>query len=186
MLRVFLRDLAWAAYLLAVAATFGLLQHWPLVVRAWRGELPDYLAQVRQERRQVRFQGVKTVNLTQAHALWQEGQALFVDARPAEDFAELHIEGAVNLPPERWKDVPEFALPGVPPERPLVVYCSQEACDDALKLAEKLQAGGYAQVMAYLGGFRAWDEAGLPVGTGPGPDLSHEPSSPGPGVLPKP
>lgn len=167
MQRVFFSDLAWAAYLLVVAAAFGLLQHWHLVSLSWRGELPDYLAKVRQDRRQVRFQGVRTINLSQAQALWQEGKALFVDARPAEDFAELHIEGAVSLPPDHWESLKDNGLPGVPPDRPLVVYCSQEACDDALKLAEKLQTRGYAQVMAYLGGFRAWDEAGLPVGTGP-------------------
>lgn len=164
--RAVLRDVGWAAYFLAVAVFFGLLHHWPLASLGWRGELADHLAKIRQERRQGRFQGIKTINLTQAQALWQEGQALFVDARKPQDFAELHIQGAINLPPEAWPAVASEGLPGVPLDRPLVVYCSQEACDDALKLAEKLQAKGYGQVMAYLGGFRAWDEAGLPVWTG--------------------
>ena len=39
--------------------------------------------------------------------------------------------------------------------RELVVYCSQESCDDALKLTKKLRAAGFARVMAFTGGFRA-------------------------------
>jgi rhodanese-related sulfurtransferase len=47
-----------------------------------------------------------------------------------------------------------------------VVYCGQVSCDLALKVAEKLQALGFTRVMAYVGGFRAWDEAGYPADTG--------------------
>jgi rhodanese-related sulfurtransferase len=32
-------------------------------------------------------------------------------------------------------------------------------------VAEKLQAMGFTRVEAFLGGFRAWDEAGYPVDT---------------------
>ena len=34
------------------------------------------------------------------------------------------------------------------------------------QVAEKLQALGFTRVMAYIGGFRAWDEAGYPADTG--------------------
>jgi rhodanese-related sulfurtransferase len=167
MSRVWWSDLAWAAYLLVVAAFFGLLQHGRLAGLGWRGELAGHLAKVRQDQRQIRFQGIRTINLSQAKALWQDKRALFVDARSSEEFAELHIEGAISLPPDRWAAIDAQGLPGVPLDRPLVIYCSQEACNAALQVAEKLQAKGYEQVMAYLGGFHAWDEAGLPVGTGP-------------------
>jgi 3-mercaptopyruvate sulfurtransferase SseA len=49
--------------------------------------------------------------------------------------------------------------------RQILVYCSQESCDDALKLGKILQALGFTQVLAFAGGFRAWDEAGYPVDT---------------------
>lgn len=162
---VFWGDLGWAVYLLALAMAFGLFYHHHLVGLAWRGELPAYLAKQRQEQRKVRFQGVKTLNLAQAHNLWQKKEALFIDARKAEDYNELHIEGSLNLPPDSWKGQ-EFTGPkDVPQDRSIVVYCSQEACNDALKLAEKLQSLGFAQVAVYLGGFQHWDEAGYPVGT---------------------
>lgn len=157
-------DLIWAGYLLALAAFFGLLQHWPMVALGRQGKLPAQIAKLRETRRQVQFQGVKTVNLNQARVLWEQG-ALFVDARKPEEFAELHIEGAFNLPPHLFAEEGVQLLVGLPKDRQIVVYCGQEACDNALKGAEKLQSQGFTRVMAYLGGFRAWDEAGYPVGT---------------------
>jgi rhodanese-related sulfurtransferase len=61
------------------------------------------------------------------------------------------------------KDNP--AVSNIAKERRIVVYCGEVNCDLALKVAEKLQAAGFTQVTAYLGGFRAWDEAGYPVDT---------------------
>jgi len=158
------RDAAWALYILLLAAFFGLLQHWPLVRLARQGELPAYLARMRQARRQVQFQGVKTVSLVQARALWESG-ALFIDARKPEEYAELHIQGAFNLPPALFEKENVQLLVGLPKNRPIVVYCGEEACDSALKAAEKLQAQGFTNVSAFLGGFRGWDEAGYPVDT---------------------
>jgi rhodanese-related sulfurtransferase len=162
---VWVSDVSWAFYLLFIAVLFGVVQQWPLVRVAWQGELTAHLAKVRELRRQVRFQGVRTVNLVQAHALWEGGQALWVDARKPEEYAELHIQGALNLLPGTWQQVQDTPLATTPKDRPIVVYCSQAACDDALKTAEKLQAAGFTEVMAFLGGFRAWDEAGYPVDT---------------------
>jgi rhodanese-related sulfurtransferase len=161
---VWVSDITWALYILFLAVLFGLLQHRPLVRLARQGELPSYLAKLREARRQVEFQGVKTVNLAQARALW-EGGALFIDARIPEEYAELHIQGAFNLPPHLFDKEGVRLLVGLPKDRRIVVYCGQEACDNALKGAEKLQAQGFTRVMAYMGGFRAWDEAGYPVDT---------------------
>jgi rhodanese-related sulfurtransferase len=157
-------DLGWAGFILAVAAFFGILQHWTLVQVSLRGELPRHLEESRAQRRAVQFQGVKTVSLDQAHTLWQGG-ALFLDAREAQEFREIHVPGALNLPPEVLEKEGERALTGVPKDRAIVVYCGQAACDAALKVAEGLQQRGYTQVQAFLGGFQAWDEAGFPAET---------------------
>jgi rhodanese-related sulfurtransferase len=55
---------------------------------------------------------------------------------------------------------------GLNKDREIVVYCGQVSCDLALKVAEKLQALGFTRVTAFIGGFRAWDEAGYPADTG--------------------
>lgn len=162
---VWVSDIAWALYLLLLAVIFGLWQHWSLVRLARQGDLPAYLARMREARRQVQFQGVKTVNLAQARILWENG-ALFIDARPPEEYSELHVQGAYNLPPQLMEKKDSQLLVGLPKDRQIVVYCGEEACDNALKAAERLQAQGFTRVMAFLGGFRAWDEAGYPVDTG--------------------
>ncbi len=159
------RDFFWVVFLVVLATLFGLLHHWPLVRLAHRGGLPHYLEQMREQRRSRQFQGVKTVSLAQAHAYWQQGNTLFIDARKLEEYQELHIPGALSFPPVNLADLVSSKLADTPKDRQIVVYCSQASCDNALKVAEQLQALGYTRVMAFLGGFRAWDEAGYPVDT---------------------
>jgi len=160
------RELALSAGFLGLAVTLGVSFHWSLVQASWKGNLAALLDQKRQERREVQFQGVKTLDLSQAYQIWQEKKALFVDARKAEEFQELHVRGAVNAPPERWAELSSSELMKMDKKRELVVYCSQESCDDALKLSKKLKMAGFSRVMAFTGGFRAWDEAGYPADTG--------------------
>ena len=159
------QDLTWAFFLLVLAVGFGLVKQWGLVSLAFQGDLADHLAKMREQRREQQFQGVKTLNLAQAYELFQEGRTLFIDARKDEEYAELHIAAAVNLPLEKLKDKDNPALANIAKERRIVVYCGEANCDLALKVAEKLQAAGFTRVEAYLGGFRAWDEAGYPVDT---------------------
>jgi rhodanese-related sulfurtransferase len=162
---LFREDLAWAAFLLVLAAGFGLVKHWSLVNLSFQGKLVAHLEEMRAQRRQVEFQGVRTLNLLQAHELFQKGQSLFIDARTPEEYQELHIAGAVNLTPEKLTKPDNPLLAGVAKERQIVVYCATANCDIALKVAEKLQSLGFTQVAAFLGGFKAWDEAGYPVDT---------------------
>ena len=166
MSRVWRQDLAWAGLILGAALVLGLMQQWELVHRSWRGELVTHLEQVRDQRRAEQFQGVKTVNLAQAYALFQQGQALFIDARPGDEFAELHIPKSLNITPEMVAAGVAGKVAGLARDREIVVYCGQVSCDLALKVAEKLQALGFTRVMAFIGGFRAWDEAGYPADTG--------------------
>jgi rhodanese-related sulfurtransferase len=163
--RLLRQDLVWAGGILLLAAALGVGLQWQLVRLSWTGALPGLLEQQREQRRQVEFQGVKTLNLAQAYEIFQKGQALFVDARNPEEFAELHIAGAVNLSRERLDQEGARALAGIPVDREMVVYCGMVSCDAALKTAEKLQTMGYSRVLVFMGGFRAWDDAGYPADT---------------------
>lgn len=163
--RILRQDLAWAALILLLAATFGVMQQWRLVHLSWTGELPGYLDAERTRRLQREIHGIPALNLLQAYELFQQGEALFIDARSAEEFAEMHIPRALNLSRERLDQVGVGDLGGVEADRTLVVYCGMVSCDAALKVAEKLQSLGFARVQVFLGGFQAWDEAGYPAAT---------------------
>ncbi len=163
--RVWRQDLIWAAFILSLAVLIGLVQQWPLVRQSWEGQLPTVLSQARQQRRQQEFQGVKTVSLAQAHALFQGGKALFIDARPPGEYAEIHVPQALNITPEMLKQRGAASLAGIAKNREIVVYCSQASCNLSLEVAEKLQALGFSRVLAFMGGWRAWNEAGYPADT---------------------
>jgi rhodanese-related sulfurtransferase len=163
--RVWRQDLAWAGVILGAAVLLGLMQHWELVHKSWQGELAPLLSQLRDQRRAEQFQGVKTVNLAQAYALFQQG-SLFIDARPADEFNELHVPKSLNITPEMMEAGLAEKVAGLARDREIVVYCGQVSCDLALEVAEKLQSLGFTRVTAFIGGFRVWDEAGYPAETG--------------------
>ena len=163
--RLWRQDLAWTGFILLLAAAVGLAQHWPLVKVSWQGGLAAYLDKMRDQRRAERFQGVPTLNLAQTYTRHQQGKALFIDARPGEEYQELHIAGAVNVPAEALGGDGGALPAGIPKDREMVVYCGEVHCDLALKTAERLQALGYSKVLVFLGGFKAWDEAGYPAET---------------------
>jgi rhodanese-related sulfurtransferase len=159
-------DFLWAAFLLALSIVFGLGYHWPLVRVAWQGGLPAHLEKLEAERRAREFKGIPTVNLEKAHELWQQGETLFLDVRSAEEYADLHVTRALNLPEENLEHpqaLKDSGLLGLPRDRRILVYCSTVRCDASLKAAKHLRSLGFTRVMAFLGGFQAWDEAGYDV-----------------------
>jgi rhodanese-related sulfurtransferase len=162
---VLLRDFAWALLLLAPAVLFGLWIFWPLIGVAHQGELPSYLFNLRQEQRQLHYPNVELINLDQAYALFNQGQALFVDVRKPYQYEEFHIPRALSLPLENWQEYKDTLLAAIPKDRLIVTYCVREACYAHLELAKKLQAQGFSRVVAFLGGFREWDKAGYPKET---------------------
>jgi rhodanese-related sulfurtransferase len=164
--QVWVQDVVWAAIIIGLAGVMGLLQQGQIVRQSWQGQLQARLEQARSARRHEQFQGVQTLNLAQAYALFQQGRALFIDARPPDEYAELHIAKALNITPDMLEGAGVEKVAAIAKDRLIVVYCGQASCNLALTVAEKLQALGFSQVQAYVGGFRAWDEAGYPADTG--------------------
>ena len=64
---------------------------------------------------------VKTVGADEVHALAKGGQVLLVDARSPQEFAQVHILGAVNIPAERTRA--EAARLPRDKRTPVVFYC---------------------------------------------------------------
>lgn len=80
-----------------------------------------------------------------------------VDVRAAEDYAEGHIPGAVNLPKDKW-----HTLAGLKKDKSTVVYCYSQVCHLAAAAALEFTSKGFP-VMELEGGFRAWKEHDMPV-----------------------
>lgn len=94
-------------------------------------------------------------------------KAVFVDGRPANEFAEGHITGAINIPyeiirektpeekKEMTKDINQNAV--------IVTYCSGSHCDISIDVAYELFDLGYKNLNIYLGGLEEWVEKGYPT-----------------------
>ena len=98
-----------------------------------------------------------TTGPVELERMMKEGTVNVVDVRAAEDFANGHIPGAVNLPKERWA-----SLQGLSKDRTNVVYCYSIVCHLAAAAAVEFAARGFS-VMELDGGWRWWKEDGFRV-----------------------
>lgn len=80
--------------------------------------------------------------------------AVIVDARPHEEYKIGRIKGAISLP---WRDI-DAGKPGTPPpkDKPIIVYCANEFCQDSLRLAQWLDGQGYKDIAVYVEGWDEW------------------------------
>lgn len=88
---------------------------------------------------------------------------VFIDARNARQFADLHIAGARNM---QFSEVPlknaeiDPALAAAPL---VVVYGDDPGSNAARALTKRMIKAGYENVVMYMGGLSEWVRAGGPV-----------------------
>ena len=105
------------------------------------------------------------ISIQDAARLFAAGQAVFVDARDAELYAEGHVQGAVSLPLHAFgQDFPALRdrLQGMT----VITYCDGERCTLSAEVAEQLRAHGVDNVHELRNGWTLWQEQGLPTATG--------------------
>jgi len=95
------------------------------------------------------------VTLTQAR-VWGEN-AIWVDARPDEEFQRDHVPGAILLNEDRWNELlPQF-LQKWSPEKRVVVYCSSQSCSASREVARRLRHEAQLKnVFVLQGGWEEW------------------------------
>ncbi len=125
-------------FLIGVAFISGAMLIWPLVRRGAAGASIDTL---------------------RATFLINREDALVLDVRETNDFANGHILNARNVPlaqlDERAADVAKNKA------KPIIVYCANgQRAGGAIAILKK---HGFANVVNLGGGFAAWKSAGLPV-----------------------
>ena len=89
------------------------------------------------------------------------GTVTLIDVRPAEEYEQGHIAGAVSVPLD---ELPRWARTA-PKRRQVVAYCRGPYCVYALQAVEALRKRGFDAVRAE-DGVSEWRAAGLPVAAG--------------------
>lgn len=95
--------------------------------------------------------------------------ALFVDARSAEEYAEAHIPGAVNLSFDEVFRKPDLVKSIDSGGRPIVTYCGGGDCELSKSLAFAFIEAGHRKVLVFMAGLPGWKAAGNEVTTGARP-----------------
>ena len=93
---------------------------------------------------------------------WKDSTVLFVDAREPAFFEEGHIPRSINLPRDsilRAKSLGELSDKALP----VIVYCSDDDCDDGKIVAKGLLVLGHSKVSVYAGGWDEWAASGSPT-----------------------
>jgi len=107
------------------------------------------------------------VDVSTVKRFYDAGAAMIVDARDAEDYAQGHIPGALNLPSEQALSDPARLEALDPGGRPIIVYCGGGACEASMHIAEALiYQAGKRRVLVYEGGWPEWVAQGYPGKTG--------------------
>lgn len=107
--------------------------------------------------------GIEVLPLGQALAMHDKGNCLFVDARELAEYGMGHVAGAVSLPAQSWDLHVDTLDALLDADYPLVVYCRNRECDDALMLAIELKAMGKSDLYYYVDGFELWEEMECPI-----------------------
>lgn len=118
------------------------------------------------------LEGAALVTAEKAKAL-QDGGALIVDARVANEFADAHIKGAVSIPykeksakaADHDASQDKFDLSKLPADKnkPIVFYCNGAECWKSYKASKSAIGAGYKQVNWFRGGFPEWKAKGYPT-----------------------
>ena len=107
------------------------------------------------------------ISLFEAQKLFANDEAVFIDARPMEDYLQGHIRGARSLPRQeldlKFIDVTK----DLDLETPVITYCDGETCELSHDLALFLRDAGFVNTRVLVNGWSLWRLAGMPVESGP-------------------
>jgi len=102
---------------------------------------------------------IREISIDELNLLIPEQSPILVDVREDEEWEKAHAIGAIHLSRGTIEQKIEDVIPD--PETPIICYCG--GGNRSALVAESLQKLGYTQVQSLVGGFKAWQEAGLPT-----------------------
>lgn len=109
---------------------------------------------------------IAVFSVSEAWRLFQQGKAVYLDARELDIYQSAHLPGALHVPLEsakaRERELKKLAGSG----KLLITYCDGQGCNKALDLAKALAADGVPGVSTMPDGWEGWMEAGFPTAEG--------------------
>jgi rhodanese-related sulfurtransferase len=103
------------------------------------------------------------ISLVEAKNLFLQKSAIFIDARPTDDYEKAHIRGARSLP---WHEVDQRFMQvtkDLSVDTPIITYCDGETCNLSHHLANFLIDSGFTDVRVLVNGWTKWQDADLPI-----------------------
>jgi len=110
--------------------------------------------------------GVSEIQTDVAKFLFDSKKALFIDARPEDQYNSGHIRGARNVYAEQWQTkIPELVQ--IDRDQLIVTYCGGgDECELSHDLANNMKAAlGFKTVVVYKGGITDWKAKKYPIAT---------------------
>lgn len=94
--------------------------------------------------------------ITAAAASQRPADFLWIDARPAVQYAVRHVPGALPLTEDAWDDQLPAVLQAWQDGMPALVYCDSRQCEASEAVARRLREFDLAPVFVLKGGWEAW------------------------------
>lgn len=107
--------------------------------------------------------GIEPISLQELQRRVKNNQVILLDVRPVEEYANVHLPGAVSMPLAELKR----GFGKLPKTREIVAYCRGPYCVLAADAVAILKKAGYRAVRLEEG-VNEWKQAGLPVEAGNG------------------
>lgn len=111
--------------------------------------------------------GFKTVTSEELKGLIDNNTPglVVIDARSAEEYQEVHIKNAVNIPLSKLEK--DATLLPASKDAKLVFYCNGIKCGKSGKSAKIAAEKGYRDLSVYAEGMPVWEEKGYSIYAGP-------------------
>ena len=118
------------------------------------------------------LKGTELVDATKAKSLMDSGVKI-IDTRVAIEFAEAHIQGAINVPYKEKSakaidfdaSQDSFDVAKLPADKnaAIIMQCNGPECWKSYKASVVAMKAGYKKIYWFRGGFPEWKAKGYPV-----------------------
>lgn len=107
-------------------------------------------------------EGFRRISVDELKPLFDRGEVTIIDVRTADQYAQSHIPGSLQIPLARIDGEAQY----LPKDKLIVAYCSCPAEESSGQAAQILTYRGVTNVAALTGGIEAWQRRSWPTESG--------------------